>query len=70
MSREWRRIRDQREKARMTDAQFISQPEAIVAHYGARAREMIRHDLGEARRSIPASRETNSDSRGGQKQFN
>jgi hypothetical protein len=70
MSREWRPIRVQWEKARITDGQFISQSEAMGAHYGALAREMIRRDLGEAWRSIPASRETNSDSRDGQKQFN
>jgi hypothetical protein len=70
MSREWGRLRDQWEKARISDAQFIPQMEIIDAHYGALAREMIRDDFGGAWRSIPASRETNSDSRVGQKQFN
>jgi hypothetical protein len=73
MSREWRRIRDQWEKAQITNAQFISQSEATGVHYGALAREMIRRDFGEAWRSIPASREKNSDGsdgRDGQKQFN
>jgi hypothetical protein len=70
MSREWRRIRDQWKKAQITNAQFMSQSGAIGVHYGALAREMIRRDFGEAWRSIPASRETNSDGRDGQKQFN
>jgi hypothetical protein len=55
MSREWRRIRDQWEKARITDAQFISRSEAMGAHYGALAREMVRRDFGEAWRALPAS---------------
>jgi hypothetical protein len=55
MSRSWQRLRDQWEKARITDAQFISQSETIGAHYGALAREMIRRDFGEAWRLIPAS---------------
>ena len=70
MNRERGRLRDQWEKARISDAQFIPQMEIIDAHYGALAREMIRGDFGGAWRSIPASRETNSDSRVGQKQFN
>ena len=70
MSREWGRLRVQWEKAQFTDAQFISQLEVIDAYYGAVAREMIRGDFRGAWRSIPASRETNSDSRVGQKQFN
>jgi hypothetical protein len=52
MSREWQRIRDQWEKARITDAQFISQSKAMGAHYGALACEMVRRDFGEARRSL------------------
>jgi hypothetical protein len=55
MSRSWERLRDQWEKARITDAQFISQSETIGAHYGALAREMIRRDFGEAWRLIPAT---------------
>jgi len=47
MSREWRRIRDQWEKARIADRQFISQSEAMGAHYGALAREIVRRDFGE-----------------------
>jgi len=47
MSREWRRIRDQWEKARITDAQFISQSEVMGAHYGAAAREIVRRDFGQ-----------------------
>jgi hypothetical protein len=46
MSREWQRIRDQWEKARITDAQFISQSKAMGAHYGALASEMVRRDFG------------------------
>jgi len=56
MSREWRRIRDQWEKARITDAQFISRSEAIGVHYGALAREMVRRDFGEAWRSLATSK--------------
>jgi hypothetical protein len=52
MSREWQRIRDQWEKARITDAQFISQSKAMGAHYDALAREMVRRDFGEAGRSL------------------
>ena len=52
MSREWRRIRNQWETARITDGQFISQSEAIGAHYGALAREMVRRDLREAWRPL------------------
>ncbi|HET9686630.1 MAG TPA: hypothetical protein VFP79_05555 [Pseudolabrys sp.] len=52
MSREWQRIRAQWEKARITDAQFISQSEAMGAHDGALAREMVRRDFGETRRSL------------------
>ena len=48
MSREWRRIRDQWKKARITDSQFISQSEAMGAHYGALAREIVRQDFEEA----------------------
>jgi hypothetical protein len=48
MSKEWRRIQDQWEKARITNAQFISQSQAIGAHYGALAREMVRRDFGKA----------------------
>jgi hypothetical protein len=55
VSREWQRIRAQWEKARITDAQFISQSEAMGAHYGALAREMVRRDFGEARRSFAMS---------------
>jgi hypothetical protein len=55
MSREWRRIRDRWEKARITDTQFISQSEAMGAHYGALAREMVRRDFGEAWRSLAMS---------------
>jgi hypothetical protein len=47
MSREWQRIQDQWETARMTDRQFISQSEAMGAHYGALAREIVRRDFGE-----------------------
>jgi len=70
MSREWGHLRDQLEKAQFTDAQFISQLEVIEAHYDAVAREMTRGDFRGAWRSIPTSRETNSDSRVGQEQFN
>ena len=42
MSREWRRIRDQWEMARITDSQFISQSEAMGAHYGALDREIVK----------------------------
>jgi hypothetical protein len=52
MSREWQRIRAQWEKARITDAQFISQSKAMGAHYGALASEMVRRDFGEAQRSL------------------
>jgi len=52
MSREWRRIRNQWEMARITDGQFISQSEAIGAHYGALAREMVRRDFREAWRPL------------------
>jgi len=52
MSREWRRIRNQWEIARITDGQFISQSEAIGAHYGALAREMVRRDFREAWRPL------------------
>jgi hypothetical protein len=55
MSREWRRIRHQWEKARITDAEFISRSEAMGAHYGALAREMVRRDFGEAWRALPVS---------------
>jgi hypothetical protein len=55
MSREWRRIQDQWENARIGDAQFISLSEAIGAHYGALTREMIRRDFGQAWRLLPAS---------------
>jgi hypothetical protein len=55
MNREWRRIRDQWEKARITDAQFISQSEVMGAHYGAAAREIVRRDFGQAWRTLPAS---------------
>ena len=52
MSREWRRIRNQWEIARITDGQFISQSEAIGAHYGSLAREMVRRDSREAWRPL------------------
>jgi hypothetical protein len=52
MSREWRRIRDQWETARITDGQFISQSEAMGAHYGALAREIVRRDFREAWRPL------------------
>jgi hypothetical protein len=52
MSREWRRIRDQWEIARITDGQFISQSEAMGAHYGALAREIVRRDFREAWRPL------------------
>ncbi len=52
MSREWRRIRDQWEIARITDGQFISQSEAVGAHYGALAREIVRRDFREAWRPL------------------
>jgi hypothetical protein len=52
MSREWRRIRDQWEIARITDGQFISQSEAMGAHYGALAREIVRLDFREAWRPL------------------
>ena len=52
MSREWRRIRGQWEKARITDAQFNSQSEVMGAHYGAAAREIVRRDLKEAWRPL------------------
>ena len=52
MSREWRRIRDQWEIAQITDGQFIAQSEAIGAHYGALAREMVRRDFREAWRPL------------------
>jgi hypothetical protein len=55
MSGEWRLIRDQWEKARITDAQFISRSQAMGAHYGALAREMVRRDFGEAWRSLAMS---------------
>jgi len=42
MRKEWRRLHDQWEKARITDAQFISQSEAIGAQWGALAREVVR----------------------------
>ena len=52
MSREWRRIRDQWEIARITDGQFISQSEAMGAHYGALAREIVKLDFREAWRPL------------------
>ena len=52
MSREWRRIREQWEIARITDGQFISQSEAMGAHYGALAREIVRRDFREAWRPL------------------
>jgi len=52
MSREWRRIRDQWEIARITDGQFISQSEAMGANYGALAREIVRRDFREAWRPL------------------
>jgi hypothetical protein len=52
MSREWRRIRDQWEIARITDGQFISQSEAMGAYYGALAREIVRRDFREAWRPL------------------
>jgi hypothetical protein len=52
MSREWRRILDQWEIARITDGQFISQSEAMGAHYGALAREIVRRDFREAWRPL------------------
>ena len=52
MSREWRRIRDQWEKARITDGQFIAKSEAMGAHYGALAREIVRRDFREAWRPL------------------
>jgi hypothetical protein len=55
MSREWRRIQDQWETARIADDQFISQSEAIGAHYGALAREMVRRDFREAWRPLAPS---------------
>ena len=53
MTKEWRRIRNHWEKARITDGQFISQSEAMGAHYGALAREIVRRDFGEARPPSP-----------------
>jgi hypothetical protein len=55
MSRAWRGIRDRWEKARITDGQFISQSEAIGAHYGALAREMVRHDFDVWRPSVSSN---------------
>ncbi len=52
MNREWRRIRNQWETARITDGQFISQSEAVGAHYGALAREIVRRDFREAWRPL------------------
>jgi hypothetical protein len=52
MNREWRRIRNQWETARITDGQFISQSEAMGAHYGALAIEMVRRDFREAWRPL------------------
>ena len=52
MSREWRRILDQWEIALITDGQFISQSEAMGAHYGALAREIVRRDFREAWRPL------------------
>ena len=55
MNREWRGIRDQWEKARITDGQFISKSVAMGAHYGALAREIVRRDFREAWRSLVPS---------------
>jgi hypothetical protein len=55
MSREWRRIQDQWETARITDSQFISKSEAIGAHYGALAQEIVRRDFREAWRPLAPS---------------
>jgi len=52
MSREWRRIRDQWGKARINDDQFISQSEAMGAHYGVLAREIVRRDFREPWRPL------------------
>jgi hypothetical protein len=55
MRREWRRLRDQWETARISDAQFISQSEAIGTHYGVLAGEIVRRDFAEAWRALPSS---------------
>jgi hypothetical protein len=53
MRKEWRRHRDQWETARITDAQFVLQSEAIGKHYGVLARETVRRDFAEAWRALP-----------------
>ncbi len=55
MLNEWSRIRDQWEKARITDGQFVSQSEEMSAHYGAFAREIVRRDFRQVWRWLPAS---------------
>jgi hypothetical protein len=54
MSGEWRRIKEQWEKARITDDQFISRSQATGAHYGALAREIVRRDSVQVWRPLVA----------------
>jgi hypothetical protein len=55
MLSEWSRIRDQWEKARIADREFVSQSEVMSAHYGALAREIVRRDFRQVWRWLPAS---------------
>jgi len=55
MLSEWSRIRDQWEKARIADDQFVSQSEVMSAHYGALAREIVRRDFRQVWQWLPAS---------------
>jgi hypothetical protein len=55
MLSEWSRIRDQWEKARIADGEFVSQSEVMSVHYGGLAREIVRRDFRQVWRWLPAS---------------
>ena len=55
MRRQWRLLHGQWEIAHISDAQFVSQSEAIDPQYGELAAEIVRRDFRRAWHFLPPS---------------